>query len=117
MHLLLFSFIDFVLCFRGPLWGKVVFNRKSKGQKQKARLPHSTQPKTKSQAELSEEVEVVRRSVAEPKVAAFEGQSPSENLNPEKLRRSTDCNNSEEGTAIVAATEAIDFAARSPAFV
>ena len=65
---------------------------------------------------MSEEVEVIRRSIAEPEVAIFEGRSPSENLDPEELRRSTDCNNSGEGTAIVAATEAIDFAARSPAF-
>ena len=62
-------------------------------------------------------MEVVRRSVATPEVVIFDEQSPSENLNPEELRRSTDCNNSDEKTAIVAATKAIDFAARSPAFV
>ena len=60
---------------------------------------------------------MIRRLIAVPEVVIFEGQSPSENLNPEELRRSTDFNNSGEGTAIVAATEAIDFAARSPAFV
>ena len=67
-----------------------------------------------SQAELSEEEEEVRRSVAVSEVAIFEGQSPSETLHPEGLRRSTDCNNSDKGAAIVAATEAIDFAARRP---